>query len=368
MSATQAARHSRAADDRPKGTPEDMPLVRRSRSHGAGFRFLAKQFGVYLVTGFFALVLNFVIPRFLPGDPALLLAQRLQQQTGSSPSPEMMAKINALYGDPHKNLPGQFIEYVNHVLHLDFGLSISQYPTPVKDLVLQALPWTIALVGTTTVLAWIIGTALGAWSGWRPGRAFDSGLTSLSTFLHAILAFWFALLVLSFFSFRLGWFPAGGGYDPNLPYSLNNLWFNLSIIKHSFLPALTLVVLGFSGWQFTMRNVMVTTLAEDYVQFARAKGLAESRVMFGYAARNAMLPNVTGLAHAIGGVIGGVVLVEMVYTYPGMGYLLTQGVAAKDYPLMQAVFFMLVFAVLVSNFIADAIYVLLDPRTGEDQA
>jgi len=341
---------------------------RADRRSGRAAVFLLKQLGVYVVTGFLALVLNFVIPRFMPGDPALQLADRLRQQTGQSPSPDVMAKIDALYGDPHKNLVAQFVDYVDHVVHFDFGLSISQYPTPVKDLVWQALPWTVALVGTTTVIAWLIGTALGAWTGWRPGRAVDSGLTSLSTFLHAVPAFWFALLMLSLFSFRLGWFPSSGGYDPSVPYSLGNLWFVLSILKYSFLPAMALIVLGFSTWQFTMRNVMVTTIAEDYVQFARAKGLSERRVMFGYAARNAMLPNITGLAHALGGVIGGVVLVETVFTYPGMGYLLTQGVAAKDFPLMQAIFFMLVFAVLVSNFVADAVYVLLDPRTGQEQS
>lgn len=340
----------------------------RTRSAGRkrqGLGFLAKQLGVYVVTGCLALVLNFVIPRFMPGDPALLLANRLQQQTGSRPTPEMMARIDALYGDPHKNLLQQFFGYIDHVLHFDFGLSISQYPTPVSYLVLHALPWTTALVGSTTIIAWLIGTALGAWTGWRPGRIFDSGVTMLSTFLHAVPGFWMALLLLSLFSFHFGWLPSGGGYDPNVPYSLGNLWFVLSLVKYSFLPALTLVLLGFSTWQFTMRNVMVTTIAEDYVQYARAKGLTERRVMFGYAARNAMLPNVTGLAHALGGVLGGVVLIETVFTYPGMGYLMTQAVGAKDFPLMQAIFFMLTFAVLVFNFIADAIYVLLDPRTGQ---
>lgn len=330
--------------------------------------FLLRQLGIYIVTGFLAVVLNFVIPRFMPGDPAITLQAQIRAQTGAPPNPQMIASIHALYGDPKRNIFGQFFDYLGHVAHFDFGLSISQYPTPVSERVLQALPWTLTLVGVTTILAWIIGTALGAWSGWRPGRLFDSALTALSTFLHAVPAFWLSLLVLALFSFKLGWFPPAGGYDPTVPYSLNNLWFDLSVLKYSFLPAVTLVIIGFSTWQFTMRNVMVTTIDEDYVQFARAKGLTERRVMFGYAARNAMLPNVTGLAHAIGGVIGGVVLTEMVFTYPGMGLLLTQSVSAKDYPLMQAIFLMITFAVLVSNFIADSIYVLLDPRTGREQA
>lgn len=346
----------------------DSP-ARKARARPRGLTaaaFLAQRLGFYVVTAVFAVVLNFAIPRFMPGNPALVLERQIQAQTGNPPDHQELAGIQALYGDPTKNLPSQFADYVWHVLHLDLGLSISHYPTPVSYLVLHALPWTLTLVGVTTILAWVFGTALGAWTGWRPGGWVDSAITTVSTFLNAVPAFWLALLALAIFSFRLHWAPASGGYDPSVPYSLDNLWFDLSLLAYGAVPAFTLVLVGFSGWQFTMRNVMVTTISEDYVQLARAKGLPEWRVLFQYAARNAMLPNVTGLAHALGGVIGGVVLTEIVFTYPGMGYLLFTAVSDKDFPVMQAIFLLITLAVLVSNFIADSLYVLLDPRTGEN--
>lgn len=351
------------AQDLADPAPEETAAPPHRGAAAAGF--LARRLGFYIVTGFFALVLNFALPRFMPGNPVLTLERQLEQQTGAAPTPQAMAGLQALYGNPTKNLPAQFFDYIDHVLHFNFGLSISDYPDPVSNLVLAALPWTLFLVGVTTVLAWIIGTALGAWTGWRPGGLVDSVVTMVGTFLNSIPSFWLALLALAVFAFKLHWAPASGGYDPTVPFSFDNLWFDLSVLRYAWLPAATLVFIGFAGWQFTMRNVMVTTISEDYVQLARAKGLPGRGVMFRYAARNAMLPNVTGLAHAIGGVIGGVVLIEIVFTYPGMGELLYQAVQAKDFPIMQAIFFMITFTVLASNFIADSLYVLLDPRTGE---
>lgn len=342
------------------------PQARLARGLPAATQYLAKRLGFYLVTAVFAVILNFAIPRFMPGDPGALMARQIQQQTGAPPSLETVKALHALYGDPHKNLVGQFIDYITEVAHFDFGLSTTQYPTPVGQLVMQALPWTLILVSITTIVAWIIGTLLGAWTGSRPGSRPDTWLTAGSTFLNALPAFWLAILALGLFSFKLHWVPSSGGYDTNVPFSLNNIWFLLSTLKYGALPAATIVVIGFSGWLFTMRNVMVTTVSEDYVQLARAKGLSSRTVMLRYAARNALLPNVTGLAHAIGGVIGGVVLTEIVFTYPGMGFLLFQSVSTHDFPVMQAIFLMITLAVLVSNFIADSLYVLLDPRTREE--
>jgi len=335
------------------------------RSSNATVKFLGKRLGFYIVTAAVAVVLNFAIPRFMPGDPARSMLLQIQQQTGSPPTPAMLSAIHALYGNPTENLFAQFIDYIVHISHLDFGISISQYPTPVIQLVAQALPWTLVLVGSTTLVAWVVGTALGAYVGWRPGARIDAILTPVSTFIHSLPAFWLAILSLGLFAFTLHWAPSAGGYDPNVPYSLSNYWFVLSTLRYGALPAFTLVFTGFSGWLFSMRNVMVTTVTEDYVQLARAKGLSRGTVLFRYAARNALLPNVTGLAHAIGGVIGGVVLTEIVFSYPGLGYLLYQAISAKDFPVMQTIFLMITLAVLVANFIADSLYVWLDPRTRE---
>jgi peptide/nickel transport system permease protein len=335
------------------------------RGHTTAIRYLAKRLAFYLATAVFAVVLNFAIPRFMPGDPALEVEKSLQERTGTAPSPQVVASLRALYGDPTKNLAGQFFDYLNHLAHFNFGLSIYDYPVPVSNLVMQALPWTLLLVGATTILAWIIGTALGAWAGWRRGSRLDTLLTPATTFISALPAFWLSIVCLWFFAFKLHWFPSSGGYDPTVPYNFDNLWFLLSVLRYGALPAFTLVFIGFSGWMFSMRNVMVPTISEEYVQLARAKGLPNRTVLFRYAARNALLPNVTGLATAIGGVIGGVVLTEIVFTYPGMGYLLYQAIQYKDFPVMQLIFLMITIMVLVSNFIADSLYVWLDPRTRE---
>jgi peptide/nickel transport system permease protein len=340
----------------------------RPSSVPAAWIFLAKRLGFYLVTAAFAVTLNFAIPRFMPGDPVSTMIKQITQETGAPPSASAIAQLRAIYGDPTKNLIGQYATYLDHLAHFDLGISSTQYPTPVSHLILVALPWTLSLVTVTTVLAWIIGTLLGAWLGSHPGGRADSWLTSGTTFINAIPAFWLGMLFLGLFSFMLHWFPSAGGYDPNVPYDINNVWFWLSTLRYGALPAFTLVFIGFSGWLFSMRNVMVTTVSEDYVQLARAKGLPRRTVLFRYAARNALLPNVTGLAHAIGYVIGGVVLVETTFTYPGMGYLLEQAVTTHDFPVMQAIFIMITLAVLVSNFIADSLYVLLDPRTREEDA
>lgn len=339
-------------------------LPRRYRGAGTAGYFL-RRVGFYIVTTFLAITLNFVIPRFMPGDPAATLIREIQKNTGRVPTEAEIAGIRRFYGDPTQNVLQQYIDYWQGLLHFDFGVSMSQFPLPVSTMILQSMPWTLLLVGTTTVLAWIIGTAIGAYMGWKPGSRFDSIFAPLTTFLHAMPLFWVALIFLFIFAFKLNWFPIAGGYDPNVPYQINNVWFLLSVLRYGALPAITLVFVGFNQWLFSMRNVMVTTSTEDYVLLARAKGLSESRVVLAYAARNALLPNVTGLALAIGMVLGGSIMVEAVFTYPGMGYLLQKSILQHDFPVMQTILLMLTLIMIAANFIADITYGLLDPRTRE---
>ncbi|WP_228266120.1 ABC transporter permease [Microlunatus elymi] len=347
------------------GEPSDAKTATAGRARKNPLRFLSRRFGFYVFTAWAAITLNFLIPRFVPGDPAQDLLNNLQQQTGQTPTPDQIAAIHTFYGDPTENLFGQYLQYWADIARFRFGTSLSEFPTPVSELVGQALPWTVLLVGVTTIFAWVIGTFLGAWIGTRPGSRVDTIFTPVTTFLHSVPPFWLALLALWLFGFVLGWFPLAGGYDPSVPFQLNNIWFLLSVLKYGALPAFTLIFVGFNGWFFSMRNVMVTTVAEDYVLLARAKGLSSRRVLFKYSARNALLPNVTGLALSIGGVISGVLLTEIVFTYPGMGYLLLKAIGAHDFPVMQTVFLMITLTTLAANFLADSLYVLLDPRTRE---
>jgi peptide/nickel transport system permease protein len=347
------------------GAPQATAVKAKRKRSTAGLRYFLRRTGFFGLTTFFAVTLNFIIPRFMPGDPAAVLVRKMQKVAGITPSPEQVAAIQRFYGDPTENIIGQFIDYWVALFRFDFGVSMSSYPMKVSQLIGVALPFTLLLVGTTTILAWIIGTLIGTNMGWKPHGRVDSWIAPLSTFLHAVPVFWIGLLVLWVFGIQLGWFPKAGGYDPDVPYQLNNIWFLLGLLRYGLLPAGVLVFVGFNGWLFSMRNVMVTTVSEDYVTLARAKGLSEGNVMLRYAARNAILPNVTGLAMAIGGVIGGTLLIETVFTYPGMGYLMQQSILNYDFPVLQTILLMLTLITIVCNYIADMLYGLLDPRTRE---
>jgi peptide/nickel transport system permease protein len=219
----------------------------------------------------------------------------------------------------------------------------------------------LALVGITTVLSFLLGTAIGIVAGWRRGSWLDS-IIPVTTFLSSIPYFWLGLIAIAVFAGLDGPFPSAGGYDPGVVPGWDPVFIG-SAIQHSILPAATILVSSVSGWILGMRNMMVTVSAEDYITVAHAKGLSERRVMTSYAARNALLPSVSGFALSLGFIVGGTLLVEIVFSYPGLGYILFQGVGAKDYPLLQGIFLIITLSVLLANFLADIVYVLLDPRT-----
>ncbi|SDQ31838.1 ABC transporter permease [Microbacterium sp. cf332] len=327
--------------------------------------FLLKRLGFYLVAAWSAVTLNFVIPRLMPGDPSAAIIDQLERVSGQALAPEALVSIRGLFGNPDQNLFEQYGAYVAQLARFDLGVSISNFPVPVADLVGAGLPWTLLLVGTTTVISFVLGTMLGVAVGWRAGSRFDSIMTPLITFVSSVPYFWIALLALWLFGFVFGWFPLSGGYDPNLPISLEPA-FLLSVMQYGALPALTIIFSAFGGWMLGMRNMTVTTVREDYVLLAQAKGLSPARVRWRYAARNAMLPQFTGFAMALGGVVGGALLTEIVFSYPGIGYLLFSALQKRDYPVMQGVFLLVTLTVLLANLIADSLYVWLDPRVREE--
>jgi peptide/nickel transport system permease protein len=230
----------------------------------------------------------------------------------------------------------------------------------------QTIPWTLTLVGSATVIAFLLGTALGIVAGWRHGGALDRVLPGLM-FLQAIPYFFFALILIELFAVKLHVFPIGEGYAEGLVPGWH--WsFIGSAIFHSLLPALTIVLTSVAGWMLQMRNVMITTIGDDYVIAAQAKGLPNRRVIFTYAARNALLPQLQGFGLALGFVVSGALVMEIVFSYPGIGLLLLNAVTSNDYPLMQAIFLVITFAVLLANLIVDIIIVLADPRARAGEA
>lgn len=323
-----------------------------------------RRLGFYLAAIWSAVTMNFLIPRLMPGDPSTAIIEQLERVSGQQLPPRTAESIQSLFGDPAANLGSQYLAYLGQLTRLDLGVSIRNFPTPVSELVWQGLPWTLALVGATTVLAFLLGTGLGVVAGWRAGGRFDAVISPLTTFVSSVPYFWVALLGLWAFGFVLGWFPLSGGYDPDLPVGLNGP-FVASVFHYGALPAATIVFSAFGGWLLGMRNMTVTTVREDYVLLAQAKGLSPRRVMLRYAARNALLPNFTGFALALGGVVGGALLTEIVFSYPGIGYLLYASLQQRDYPVMQGVFFLITLTVLLANLLADSVYHLLDPRIRE---
>jgi peptide/nickel transport system permease protein len=234
----------------------------------------------------------------------------------------------------------------------------------VTSVISSGLWWTLGLVGLATVISFTLGTLLGVLVAWRRGSALDNLLPAM-TFFQAAPYFFIAIVLVAVFATKLGWFPAINAYDQTLVSPGWNWPYIANVLDHAFLPALTIVLASAAGWIVGMRNVMVTTMDEDYVLVAQAKGLPKRRVVQ-YAARNAILPSVTGFSLAIGFVVSGALLTEIVFSYPGLGYILQQAVLERDYPLLQGVFLIITFAVLTANLIADFAYVLLDPRTRQE--
>jgi len=323
-------------------------------------RYLLRKAGLFAVTLWAAITLNFLLPRLMPGSPLDAALGKLASAGVPITNAERSA-IEVALGVPHGNWFVQYGDYLRNIVTFRFGTSYSFPTQTVARTIGQALPWTVVLVGATTVVAFVIGTLLGVYAGWRRGTAADSALTIGATFFGAFPPFWLGLLLLYWFAFRYGWFPIKGGYDAGTSPAWS-LSFLGDAARHSVLPAVTLAVTTLSGWVFGMRNNMISTLGADYVTFAEANGLRPRTVALLYAARNALLPNVTAFGLSLGAVVGGSVLVEGVFSYPGLGNLLFIAVTNHDFPLMQALFLIITVSMLVAIFVVDLLYVRLDPR------
>jgi peptide/nickel transport system permease protein len=323
-------------------------------------RLIARRLGLYIVTAIVAITVNFFIPHLMPGNPVLTLIGRMQAQI----SPQTINALELQYGvNTTTGLWGQYLHYWSQLLHGNLGISLSSYPTPVTTLIRGALPWTVGLVGVATVLSFVLGTLIGIVVAWRRGSWLDNILPAM-TFFQAVPYFFLAILAVALFATKLSWFPQNSAYDITLNPGLSGAYI-ASVLDHAVLPALTIVLASIAGWIITMRNVMITTMDEDYVLIAQAKGLPRGRVI-SYAARNAILPSVSGFSLAVGFIVSGALLTEIVFSYPGVGFVLLQAISNEDYPLLQGIFLVITFAVLAANLLADFVYAFLDPRTRQE--
>ncbi len=319
--------------------------------------YVFRRLGFYALAAWASLTFNFALPRMMPGDPGDALAAQMQGRI----EPETLAAMEQAYGLSDDPIWQQYFAYLGNILRGEFGISTSAFPAPVLQVIQTALWWTLLVGGVAVIISFLLGTTLGMIAAWRRGSWADSVLPPFLQLIGSFPYFWLAMLALFFLGFQWGAFPLRHAYSDELSPAFT--WeFVSSILYHLVLPAGTIVLVSVGGWVLSMRNAMITTLSEDYVTMAEAKGLPQRRVMFSYAARNAMLPNLTQFGMALGFVIGGSLITEIVFAYPGLGYQLITAVQRLDYPLMQGIFLMITLAVLAANLIVDLLYVRLDPR------
>lgn len=328
-------------------------------------RYFLNKLGWFAVTFVFAFLLNFTLPRLMPGDPVAAIAARLAQGVSDATGVQAIYRqYTELFGT-NRPIHEQFVIYVRNVLRGDFGFSFSQYPRTVADVIRASILWTIALQFPAILVGWVIGNALGALAAYRRG-AFDKLLMPISLFVSNFPAFGMAIILVVIFGVYLKWLPTAGGYGFDLIPTLS--WgFIWSVIVHYQLPFWSIVLIAIGGQAIGMRAMSIYELNADYVKFSRFMGIKDRKIVR-YVFRNAMLPQITGLALAIGTMVGGALVAEIVFSYPGLGYTLLNGIMGQDYPLISAVTLIITLMVLTANFIIEILYGIIDPRIKAVQA
>jgi len=324
--------------------------------------YLLRRFGVFLLIAWLAATLNFFLPRLTGQDPVRVKLLQQAQLGGHVQAgiDEMVKEYDRRFG-LDRPLWAQYLTFLGNAARLDFNYSIANYPRTVNAMIAEALPWTVALLGTTTLVSFALGTFLGALLGWPRAPRWMRWLMPPLWALHAIPFFLLGLILIYVFAFRFPVLPMFGGYSAGAFPGFTGA-FILDLIRHAILPALSIVLVATGGWALSMRGMMVTTQGEDYVTFAEAKGLRSSTIFFRYCVRNALLPQATGLALALGQIVSGAVLVEVIFGYPGIGTVLFQAIRENDHFLIQGIVFVVIIALGFATLLLDAIYPLLDPR------
>ena len=328
-------------------------------------RYFGGKLVWFVVTLIFAFLLNFILPRLMPGDPVAGIVSRLAQ--GMSDATGVQAvyqQYTELFG-LDQSIPQQFITYMSNVFHGDFGFSIAQYPRTVADVIASSLWWTVALQLPAILVGWVIGNFLGALAAYQKG-VFDKVLMPISIFVSSLPAFGMAIILLVVFAVSLEWFPTSGGYGfdmiPNLSWEF--IW---SVIVHYQLPFWSIVLIIIGGQAIGMRSMSIYELNADYVKYSRFMGIKDRKILR-YVFRNAMLPQITGLALAIGTIVSGALVAEIIFNYPGLGSTIFTAVLGGDYPLISAVMLIITLMTLLATFAIEILYGFIDPRIKAAQA
>jgi peptide/nickel transport system permease protein len=324
--------------------------------------YVARRIGLFVAVIWAAATLNFLLPRLSGQDP---VREKLMQQAAATGNVqtginEMVEEYQREFG-LDQPLWRQYLTYLSNVARLDFGYSIANYPRTVVSILSYALPWTMGLLLTTTILGFVIGTLAGALLGWPRSPGFIQYLFPPLLTLSAIPFFLLGLVLIYLFAFRVHWFPLFGGYTPGTFPALSPS-FVLDVLKHSVLPALSILLASLGFWALGMRGMMVTVEGEDYMTFAESTGLKDRTLFFSFALRNALLPQTTALGLSLGQLLSGALLVEVIFSFPGIGSVLYNAIRQFDFFLIQGIVFTIVLGVTLATLILDLIYPLLDPR------
>lgn len=325
--------------------------------------YVARRFGVFLLTIFGSFTLAFFFFRLIPGNPLGALLVTLQQQY-SYTSADAASYVDSYREAFGLDLPlyAQYFRYIGNVLfRFDLGPSLLAFPTPAQTLIAQALPWTIGLLGLTVILSWVIGLVLGGILGWRRDTRWSQFLTTVAVGFSQVPQYIVAILLVFLLAYTLNWLPSRDAYAAGITPGFT--WpFIGSVVRHGLVPGLAMVTVSLAGWIVSTRSLMVLILGEDYLLYAHAKGLSERKIFVNYALRNTLLPQVTGLAISLGFIINGALLVETLFNYPGIGSLLARAVGVLDYNTIQGIVLISIIAVLAANFLLDILLPLVDPR------
>jgi peptide/nickel transport system permease protein len=328
-------------------------------------RYFFNKLGWFAITLVFAFLLNFILPRLMPGDPvAAIVARQAQGMSNATGVQAIYQQYTELFGT-NKPMIEQFFIYMKNALHGDFGFSFSQYPRTVSEVLASSLGWTIVLQLPAIIVGWTLGNVLGALAAYLKG-GFDKALMPAAIFLGAFPPFGMAVILLVVFAVRFKIFPSSGGYGFDMIPSLSPGFLKSAFI-HYQLPFWSIVLIGIGGYAIGMRSMSIYELNADYVKFSRFMGIKDRKIA-AYVFRNAMLPQITGLALALGTMVGGALVAEVIFSYPGLGTTLLTAINGRDYPLISASTLIITLMVLIANFALEIAYGFIDPRIKATQS
>lgn len=323
--------------------------------------YIGRRLLIFAITVFIAVSVVFFLPRLLPGDPLSAVYAKMSSVGGSAASKELIDEYRRRFG-LDKSTTDQYISFWKQLFRGDLGYSIASFPTRVSFVLRQALPWTIGLLTFTTLVSWLLGSLLGALVGWSGGRSrVLNTLTPIALVLYTTPYYILAIMMVFLLAYRWAVFPLSGAYT----LGADKEWsfaFARDVVHHAALPALSIILVSLGWWFLSMRSLIISEQGQDYILWAEARGLPRRRIFWSYAFRNALLPQTTGLALSFGHIVGGALITEVIFAYPGLGYVIYNAIRNLDFPVIQGSVLLLIISVSLANLLIDLIYPLIDPR------